>query len=79
MTHLNIGKTTNGRLFTLPLDAALQKFAILGISGSGKSSTAAVLAGEMCQNNLPWIALDPVSVWWGLRAARDGSPEKENM
>lgn len=74
MSHLNIGKTANGRPFTLPLDAALQKFAILGISGSGKSSTAAVLAGEMCQNNLPWIALDPVSVWWGLRAARDGSP-----
>lgn len=74
MSHLNIGKTANGRPFTLPVDAALQKFAILGISGSGKSSTAAVLAGEMCQNNLPWIALDPVSVWWGLRAARDGSP-----
>jgi hypothetical protein len=69
---LNIGKRQGGGSFDLDLDAALQKFAILGISGSGKSCTAAVFAEEMCRNSLPWIALDPVSVWWGLRASRDG-------
>jgi len=74
MTKLNIGVTSSGRQFTLPFDAALQKFALMGISGSGKSSTATVMAEEMCKANLPWIALDPVSVWWGLRSNRDGSP-----
>lgn len=74
MAGLAIGKTSAGRPFNLELDAALQKFAIIGISGSGKSCTASVMAEEMCRNNLPWIALDPVSVWWGLRAARDGKP-----
>ncbi len=74
MDRLNIGNTAKGRPFKLDLDAAVQKFAIMGISGSGKSCTAAVLAEEMCENALPWIALDPVSVWWGLRASRDGKP-----
>jgi hypothetical protein len=71
---LNIGARPKGKPFSLELDAALQKFAILGISGSGKSCTASVMAEEMCKSGLPWIALDPVSVWWGLRATKDGTP-----
>lgn len=71
---LNIGERSKGKPFSLELDAALQKFAILGISGSGKSCTASVMAEEMCKSGLPWIALDPVSVWWGLRATKDGNP-----
>lgn len=74
MKVLDIGTRSKGRVFSLELDAALQKFAILGISGSGKSCTAAVMAEEMCKNSLPWIALDPVSVWWGLRATKAGTP-----
>lgn len=74
MKVLDIGTRSKGRPFSLELDAALQKFAILGISGSGKSCTASVMAEEMCKNSLPWIALDPVSVWWGLRATKAGTP-----
>lgn len=62
------------RPFTLPFNAAVQTFAIMGIRRSGKTSTACVLAEEMCKANLPWIALDPVGVWWGLRAAKNGKP-----
>jgi len=75
---LHLGEVITGaphvaaRPFTLPLDAAIQTFAIMGIRRSGKTSTACVLAEEMCRANLPWIALDPVGVWWGLRANRDG-------
>ena len=71
---LNMGMLSNGEKFTLPIDSVSETFAILGIRGSGKSSTAAVMAEEMCLANLPWIAIDPVSVWWGLRSTCDGKP-----
>lgn len=70
-THtLNLGK------LKLPLDAVNKTFAIMGIRRAGKTTTAKVLAEEMCIAQLPWIALDPVGVWWGLRSNTDGSPSK---
>jgi len=74
MSQLNLGLTTSGKQFGLPFDAVTQTFAILGIRGSGKSCTASVMAEEMCKGSLPWICFDPVGVWWGLRADRDGRP-----
>lgn len=71
--NLHIGYQGNKK-FDLPPDLVVQKTALMGISGSGKSCTAAVFAEEMCKASLPWIALDPVSVWYGLRAFKDGSP-----
>jgi hypothetical protein len=32
------------------------------------------MAEEMCREALPWVALDPVGIWWGLRSLKDGSP-----
>lgn len=58
----------------LPLDFVARTSAIIGQRGSGKTSLAAVIAEEMCREALPWVALDPVGVWWGLRALKDGSP-----
>lgn len=72
--NLKIGALSSGKPFELPPDLALQKLAVLGISGSGKTCTTSVIAEEMCKAGLPWIALDPVSVWWGLRATREGKP-----
>jgi len=74
MNRLEIGNRQNGRPFTLDPDVITQKLAILGISGSGKTCAAAVLAEEMCKNSLPWILFDPVGVFWGMRASRNGSP-----
>lgn len=75
MQELVIGKELESNLdFKLPLDSAGQTFAILGIRGAGKSTTAAVMAEEMCKASLPWIALDPVGTWWGMRATADGKP-----
>lgn len=75
MSHcLQLGQTASGKPFTLPLDAVAQTFGILAIRGAGKTSTAVVMAEEMCKHNLPWICFDPVGVWWGIRASREGKP-----
>ena len=71
---LNIGRTAIGhRPFTLSRDFQVQTFADIGIRGSGKTVLATCLAEELCKQGLFWIALDPISVWWGLRAGKDGS------
>lgn len=71
--HLVMGKAGE-KEFTLPLEAVAQTFAFLGIRGSGKTSSAIVMAEEMCRAGQPWIAIDPVSVWWGMRAKPNGKP-----
>lgn len=58
--------------FGLPLEAVTETFALLAIRGAGKSNASRVLAEEMYPAHLPFVAVDPVGAWWGLRAARDG-------
>lgn len=74
MNPLYLGQTASGQLFSLPLDAVTQTFAILAIRGAGKTTTAAVMAEEMYKRGLPWLCFDPVGVWWGMRADKDGNP-----
>jgi hypothetical protein len=69
---LKIGTQRNGSRFELPHAALVQTFAILAIRGAGKTCAATVIAEEMYKASLPWICLDPVGVWWGLRASPDG-------
>lgn len=59
----------------LPLDAVTQTFAILAKRGSGKTYTAAVLVEELVGAGLPVVVVDPIGVWWGLRAGADGTSE----
>jgi len=56
----------------LPLDAVTQTFLILGKRGSGKSSTATTMAEQMIRAKQTIAVLDPVDVWYGLKAGRDG-------
>lgn len=56
----------------LPLDAVTQTFGILAVRGAGKSNLAAVMAEEMYAAGLPFVAVDPVGSWYGLRAAGEG-------
>jgi len=70
-----IGQKTSGPPFKLPVDALVQTFAFIGIRGSGKTSGATKMAEEFTKAGLPWIALDPTGVWWGLRAGKDGKPD----
>ena len=56
----------------LPREAMLQLFAILGMSGAGKSNIAAVMAEQMYAADLPWCVIDPKGDWWGLRSSKTG-------
>lgn len=75
--HIGAVLDQNGKphgTFRLPLDLVTRTMAVIGIRGSGKTCTAAVIAEEMCEAGLPWVALDSVGVWWGLRCEPDGTP-----
>ncbi len=67
--HLRVSPT-----LTLPSDAVTGTFALLAVRGAGKSTAAAVMAEEMFALGLPFVAIDPVGSWYGLRAGKDGSP-----
>lgn len=57
---------------TLPAAAVTQTFGILAVRGAGKSNTAAVMAEEMFDAGLPFVVIDPVGSWYGLRSSADG-------
>lgn len=59
----------------VPIDAVTETFAILGKRGSGKTTTARVLAEELLDAQMPVVILDPTGVWWGLRSSADGAGE----
>jgi len=61
-----------GAKLSLPLDAVTQTFGVLSIRGAGKSNLAAVMAEEMYAAGLPFVVIDPVGSWWGLRSSGDG-------
>ncbi len=56
----------------LPRDAVTQTYAIMGKRESGKTYTASVLAEGLIKQKLHVVILDPLGVWWGLRASKDG-------
>ena len=45
--------------FSLPNEAVTETFAILAKRRAGKSNAAVVMAEEMYDNGLPWVAIDP--------------------
>ena len=56
----------------LPLDAVTQTFGILAVRGAGKSNTAAAMAEEMFKAGLPFVVVDPVGSWFGMRSSANG-------
>lgn len=66
MQTLNLGSVK------VPINAATKTFAILAKRGAGKTYTGAVMAEEFAKNNVPFVVIDPIDVWWGLRLAADG-------
>jgi uncharacterized protein len=76
--NLQIGNLIGGsdqiKPFTLPLDSCIHTFGVIAIRGAGKTVLATVMAEEFCECGLPFVALDPVGVWWGLRCKPDGKP-----
>ena len=58
----------------LPLDLITETAAIIAKRGVGKTYTASVITEELLKAGGHVIAIDPVGVWWGLRASSDGEP-----
>lgn len=56
----------------LPMEAVTQTFGVLAVRGAGKSNLAVVMAEEMFRAGLPFVVVDPVGNWWGLRSSKDG-------
>ena len=72
-----MARTTNKRNavvlakgLSLPPDAATQTFLIVGKRGSGKSTTAVRMAEQLHAAGVPFVVIDPVDTWWGLKADR---------
>ena len=57
----------------LPATALDERLAIVGTSGSGKTYAAKGLVEKLLDENARVCVVDPLGVWWGLRAAPDGS------
>jgi hypothetical protein len=57
----------------LPLDAVTETIGILAVKRAGKSNAAVVLAEEMFDRGIPWVAIDPKGDWWGVRAGGGGT------
>lgn len=60
---------------SLPVAAVVETFAIIARRGRGKTNTSVVLTEEMLGCGQPVAVIDPLGVWWGLRAGADGHPE----
>ncbi|MCK9568861.1 DUF87 domain-containing protein [Candidatus Pacearchaeota archaeon] len=69
---LNIGKTLDGKKFTLPLDLVTQTQAIVATKGKGKTYLAMVQTEEMLKAGAQVVCLDPTGVWYGLQADGEG-------
>lgn len=61
-----------GPSLSLPIEAITQTFGILAKRGVGKTYLASVMAEEMLKASLQICVVDPIGVWWGLRAAANG-------
>jgi len=57
----------------LPMSALDERIAIVGTSGSGKTYAAKGLVERLVDRGGRVCVVDPLGVWWGLRAGADGA------
>jgi len=60
-------------LVGLPADAFDDRIAIVGTAGSGKTHAAKGFVERLLERGARVAVVDPLGVWWGLRASADGS------
>ena len=70
---VNTGELHISDTFRLPLDTVVETLVILARRGRGKTNTAVVMAEELIALGQPVLIVDPLGVWWGLRAGADGT------
>ena len=56
----------------LPLEALDERIAIVGTAGSGKTYAAKGFVERLLETGAHVTIVDPLGVWWGLRASADG-------
>src|SRR5215813_12033739 len=57
----------------LPADALDDRIAIVGTAGSGKTYAAKGFVERLLEMGARVTIVDPLGVWWGLRASADGT------
>ncbi len=71
--HVGTDKAIPGRIAgALPAAALDERLAIVGTSGSGKTYAAKGLVERLLEQGARVCVVDPLGVWWGLRAGPDG-------
>src|SRR4051794_35577356 len=58
---------------SLPADALDDRIAIVGTAGSGKTYAAKGFVERLLDIGARVAIVDPLGVWWGLRASADGN------
>lgn len=58
--------------FSLPMEAVTRRIAVMGMSDSGKSNTAAVVVEKMLAAGAQVVILDFDGTWWSLRLEANG-------
>ena len=61
--------------FMFPFDVVTQSIGIVAARGAGKSYLTQVMAEEFVLAGLPFVVIDPVGVYWGLRSPAVGGKE----
>jgi hypothetical protein len=56
----------------VPVDVVTEALAWIGARGSGKTHGAGKLVELFAEAGVPFVVIDPVGVWYGIRLARDG-------
>lgn len=57
---------------SIPRESVTWVNSFLAKRGAGKTYSAAVLAEEMLNANVPIVVIDGMGIWWGLRVGKDG-------
>jgi hypothetical protein len=58
--------------FMFPFDVVTQSIGIVAARGSGKTYLTQVMTEEFFLAGLPFVVIDPVGVYWGLRSSANG-------
>lgn len=59
----------------IPIGMVTESIAVVAQRGSGKTYLTIVMTEEMLEYELPFVVIDPLGVFWGLRSSEDGEKE----
>jgi hypothetical protein len=70
---VKVAAVSDHRLAAFPADALDDRIAIVGTAGSGKTYAAKGFVERLLDLSARVAIVDPLGVWWGLRASADGT------